>query len=50
MGVFQGSDTAGKYPEKRNKPELTLRAVTRKELYSVTDLLDNKKAAGPDEI
>ena len=50
LGVFKGSDIACKYPDKINIPEFTFRTVTRKELYSVIDSLDDNKAAGPGEI
>ena len=50
LGVFKGSDTACKYTDKLNIPEFTFRTVTRKELYSVIDSLDNNKAAEPGEI
>ena len=43
-------DIACKYPDKFNIPEFTFRSVTRKELCSVIDSLDNNKAAGPGEI
>ena len=50
LGVFKGSDVACKYPDKPNIPEFTFRTVTRKQLYSVIDSLDDNKAAGPGEI
>ena len=50
LGVFKGSDVACKYPDKLNIPEFTFKTVTRKELHSVIDSLDNNKAAGPGEI
>ena len=48
--VFKGSDTACKYPDKDNIPKFNFRSVTRKELYSIIDSLDDNKAAGPVEI
>ena len=50
LGVFKGSDIACKYSDKLNIPEFTFRTVTRKELYSVIESLDENKAAGPGEI
>ena len=50
LGVFKGLDIACKYPDKLNIPEFTFGSVTRKELYSVIDTQDDKKAAGPSEI
>ena len=50
LGVFKDSDIACKYPDEPNRPEITFRTVTRKELYSVNDPLDDNKAAGPGEI
>ena len=50
LGVFKGSDIACNYPDKLNIPEFTFRVVKRKEIYSVIDSLDDKKAAGPGEI
>ena len=50
LGVFKGSDFACKYPDKLNIPEFTFRIVTRKELYSFIDSLDDNKAAGPGKI
>ena len=50
LGVFKGSDIACKYHSKLNIPEFTFRTVTRKELYSVIDSLNDNKAAGPGEI
>ena len=43
-------DIACKYPDKVNTTEFTIRFVTRKELYSVIDSLDDNKASGPGEI
>ena len=50
LGVFKGSDIACKYPDKLNIPVFTFKTVTRKELFSVIDSLDDNKAAGFDEI
>ena len=50
LGVSKGLDIACKYPDKLNIPEFTFRSVTRKELCSVIDSLDDNKAAGPGEI
>ena len=50
LGVFRGLYIACKYPDKPNISEFTFRNVTRKELHSVIDSLDDSKAAGPDEI
>ena len=50
LGVFKGSDIGRKYPDKFNIPEVTFRFVTRKELSSAIDSLDDNKAAGPGEI
>ena len=50
LGVFKGSDIACKYPDKLNIPEFAFKTVTRKELYSVIDSLDDNQAAGPIEI
>ena len=50
LGVFKGSDIGCKYPDKFNIPEFTFRTVTRKEIFSVIDSLDDNKAAGPGEI
>ena len=50
LGVFKGSDIACKYSDKLNIPEFTFRTVTKKELYSVIDSLDNNKTAGPSKI
>ena len=50
LGVSKNSDIACKYPDKLNIPEFTFRTVTRKELYSVIDSLDDNKEAGPGEI
>ena len=47
LGVFKNLDIACKYPDKLNIPEFTFKTVTRKELYSVVDSLDDNKAAGP---
>ena len=50
LGVFKGPAYACKYPDKINISDLTFRTVTRKELYSVIDSLDDNKAAGPVEL
>ena len=50
LAVLKGSDIACKYPDKLNLPVFTFRTVTRKEVYSVIDSLDDNKAAGPGEI
>ena len=50
LGVFKGRAIACRYPDKLIIPEFTFRAVTRKEIYSVIDSLDDNKAAGPGEI
>ena len=48
--IFKGSDIACKYHDKLKIPVFTFRTVTRKELYSFIDSLDDNKTAGPDEI
>ena len=50
LGVLKGLDIACKYPDKLKIPEFTFRIVTKKELYSVIDSLDDNKAARPGEI
>ena len=50
LGVFKRSDIACIYPDKLNIPEITLRAVTKEELHSTIDSLDDNKAAGPGKI
>ena len=50
LGVFKGLDIACKYPDKLNILEFTFKTVTRREIYSVIDQLDDNKAAGPGEI
>ena len=51
LGVFNGcSDFACKYPDKFIIFDFIFRTVTRKEIYSVIDSMDNNKAAGPGEV
>ena len=50
LAVFKDSDIACKYPDKLNLPVFAFRTVTRKEVYSVIDSLDDNKAEGPGEI